>query len=107
MTQMKNQETDTALILEGELKRRVREVVSKIVRMEVAEAIRKEMSHHKEQMLMEVSIKVGQMLRGIEEDGRKPLWVSGPQTMKQFGLSSDSLTTSEGEPVKEIDHAVR
>ena len=35
-------------------------------------------------MLMEVSIKVGQMLKGIEEEGRQPLWVSGPQTMKEF-----------------------
>jgi hypothetical protein len=104
---MTNQETDTALILEGELKRRVREVASDIIREAVAEAIKQEMAKNKHDMLMEVSIKVGQMLRGIEKDGRQPLWVSGPETMNQFGLSVDSLTTSEGELSKELDHAIR
>jgi len=81
---MTNQETDTALILENELKRRVREVATTIIQQEVAAAIEREMSRRKDQMLMEVSIKVGQMLKGIEEEGRQPLWVSGPQTMKEF-----------------------
>lgn len=81
---MTNQETDTALILENELKRRVREVATTIIHQEVAAAIEREMSRRKDQMLMEVSIKVGQMLKGIEEEGRQPLWVSGPQTMKEF-----------------------
>lgn len=81
---MTNQETDTALILENELKRRVREVATTIIHQEVAVAIEREMSRRKDQMLMEVSIKVGQMLKGIEEEGRQPLWVSGPQTMKEF-----------------------
>lgn len=81
---MTNQETDTALILENELKRRVREVATGIIQKEVAAAIEKEMTQHKDRMLMEVSIKVGQMLKGIEEEGRQPLWVSGPQTMKEF-----------------------
>jgi hypothetical protein len=95
MNAMTNQETDTALILENELKRRVREVASGIIRQEVADAIAKEMSRHKDHMLMEVSIKVGQMLKVVEEEGRQPLWVSGPETMKQFGLSTDSLQTFE------------
>lgn len=81
---MTNQETDTALILENELKRRVREVATTIIQQEVAAAIEREMSRRKDQMLMEVSIKVGQMLKGIEEEGRQPLWVNGPQIMKEF-----------------------
>lgn len=81
---MTNQETDTALILENELKRRVREVATSIIQDEVRRHMEQEFTRRKEHMLMEVSIKVGQMLKGIEEEGRQPLWVTGPETMKEF-----------------------
>jgi hypothetical protein len=90
MTQMSNQETDTALILENELKRRVSEVVQKIA----SDIVRKEMSEkfaqQKEAMLMEVSITVGKHLRLIENEGRKPLWEATPE---EFGLTREDLNS--------------
>lgn len=95
MTTMTNQETDTALILENELKRRVSEVVAGIVHKEVRRQMEKVFTEQKANMLMEISLNVGKMLRVIEEEGRNPLWVSGPQAMKEFKLTTDSLQTFE------------
>ena len=81
---MTNQETDTALILENELKRRVSEVVAGIVHNEVKRQMEEVFAEQKAHMLMEISINVGKMLRVIEEEGRNPLWVSGPEAMKEF-----------------------
>ena len=55
----------------------------------------KVLAEHIVHMLMEISIQVGNMLRVIEEEGRNPLWVAGPEAMKQFGLSTKSLQTFE------------
>ena len=74
MTQMTNQETDTALILEGELKRRVREIVEPLVVDMVRRIIREELSKNKAEMMLEVAVSVGKMLRVVEQEGRKPLW---------------------------------
>lgn len=74
MTQMTNQETDTALILEGELKRRVKEVLGSVVHTVVQEQMKQAFANQKAEMLMEVSIAVGKMLRVVEEEGRRPLW---------------------------------
>ena len=71
---MTNQETDTALILEGELKRRVREIVEPLVVDMVRRIIREELSKHKAEMMLEVAVSVGKMLRVVEQEGRKPLW---------------------------------
>ena len=71
---MTNEETDTALILEGELRRRVTEVMGTIVHKAVSKAMEAHFNQHKSAMLLEISVAVGKMLRGIEEDGRKPLW---------------------------------
>ena len=81
---MTNQETDTALILENELKRRVKEVVSTIVNLEVDSAITRRLGMEKEKMMMEISIKIGQMLQTIEKEGREPLWVTGPEAVKSI-----------------------
>lgn len=81
---MTNEQTDTALILENELKRRVKEVVSTIVSLEVDNAISRRMGTEKEKMMMEISIKIGQMLQTIEKEGRQPLWVTGPEAMKSI-----------------------
>ena len=104
MTQMTNQETDTALILENELTRRVKEVVRGIVKDVVAEQMREEFAKQKESMLMEVSITVGKHLRLIENEGRKPLWESTPE---EFGLTSAIFNTSHIEPAKETPNALR
>ena len=74
MAQMTNQETDTALILEGELKRRVREIVEPLVVDMVRRIIREELSKNKAEMMLEVAVSVGKMLRVVEQEGRKPLW---------------------------------
>jgi hypothetical protein len=101
MNEMTNQETDTALILENELKRRVKEVVQQvayeIVRKEMGEAFAKQ----KETMLMEVSLTVGKHLLLIENEGRKPLWESTPE---EFGLTRDELYTQH---TQKVDHALR
>jgi hypothetical protein len=88
MNEMTNQETDTALILENELKRRVKEVAVRIVHDIVREEMRAEFAKQKEAMLMEISITVGKHLRLIENDGRKPLWEATPE---EFGLTRESI----------------
>lgn len=85
MNQMTNEETDTALILEGELKRRVKEVTGNILQVEIEAAVQRRFAKEKEMMLLEISLKIGKMLQDIEKEGRQPLWVTGPEAMKTFG----------------------
>ena len=82
---MTNEETDTALILENELKRRVKQIATEMVADLVDHAMQRRFAAEKEKMLMEISIKIGQMLQTIEKEGRQPLWVTGPEAMKPFG----------------------
>lgn len=96
MTQMTNEETDTALILEGELKRRVTEVLGQIVHNVVRREMQTQFAEQKSNMLMEISIAVGKMMRVMEEEGRNPLWEATPA---EFGLTREELTThSIGNP---------
>ena len=74
MNEMSNQETDTALILENELKRRVREVAIDIVRAEIRKEVKQLFLDQKDSLMFEISVKIGQMLKMIEEEDRKPLW---------------------------------
>ena len=99
---MTNQETDTALILENELKRRVEQVVRGIATDIVRKEMREEFARQKEAMLMEVSITIGKHLRLIENEGRRPLWEATPE---EFGLTKEDLNTHM--LGKEIDHAIR
>lgn len=101
MTQMTNQETDTALILENELKRRVEEVVRSSVGPIIKEEVRKIFIEQKDSMLMEVSITVGKTLQVIENEGRKPLWESTPE---EFGLTREDLNTQH---IEKMTYAVR
>jgi hypothetical protein len=87
---MENQETDTALILENELKRRVTEVLGTIVHKVVKKQLEQAFSEQKHQMMMEISIAVGKMLRVVEEEGRNPLWTATPE---EFGLKKEDLNT--------------
>jgi len=100
--QMPNDEVDTALILEGELKRRVKEVARTVVRDEVRAQMEALFMEKKADMLMEVCIAVGKTLRVIENEGRTPLWESTPE---DFGLTHEELNRSHIE--KDTDHAVR
>ena len=74
MNQMTNEETDTALILEGELKRRVTEILAVVVRKVVDKSVEAHFAQHKSAMMLEVAVSVGKMLRVVEQEGRKPLW---------------------------------
>ena len=94
--QMPNDEIDTALILEGELKRRVKEIAVTVVRDEVKRQMDELFNARKADMLMEVCIAVGKTLRVIENEGRKPLWEATPE---DFNFLNESK--------KDIDHAVR
>lgn len=95
MSQMTNEEADTALILENELKRRVTEVLGPIVHRVVNKSMEAHFAQHKSEMMLEISVAVGKMLRGIEDDGRKPLWEANPEEFNAVNLK------------KRTDHAVR
>lgn len=103
---MTNQETDTALILENELKRRVTEVLSGVVHKVVREQIEKTFAEQKHHMLMEISIAVGKMLRVMEEEGRNPLWEASPSDFGFNRKELETFKTAEFEPAKDIDHAL-
>lgn len=90
MSTMTNQETDTALILENELQRRVKQVLAGVVHDVVKQVMEKQFAMQKEAMLMEVSLSVGKMFKVIEEEGRKPLWEATPE---EFGLTKEDLAT--------------
>jgi hypothetical protein len=87
---MENQETDTALILENELKRRVTEVLGTIVYKVVREQMKAAFAEQKANMLMEISIAVGKILRVVEEEERNPLWTATPE---EFGLKKEDLNS--------------
>jgi len=90
MNEMTNQETDTALILENELQRRVREVTRAIIQDEIRKEVKKIFLEQKDSMLMEVCISVGKTLKVVENEGRKPLWEATPE---EFGLTQEALNT--------------
>jgi len=98
MTQMTNQETDTALILENELTRRVREVMQGIVWEIVDAEFKKRFTESKESLMMEIAISVGNMIRLAEKEGRKPLWECN---LEEFGITKENLNTHHlGEGIK-------
>jgi uncharacterized membrane protein len=87
---MENQETDTALILENELKRRVIEVLGTVVHKVVREQMKAQFTEQKANMMLEISVAIGKMLRVVEEEGRNPLWTATPE---EFGLKKEDLNT--------------
>ena len=74
MNQMTNEETDTALILENELKRRVQFIVERVVVNMVGKIIHDELNKYKAEMMMEISIAIGKSLKVVAKENRKPLW---------------------------------
>ena len=105
---MTNEETDTALILENELKRRVKEVVERIVVNMVGKIIHDELNKYKSEMMLEVAISVGKMLRLVEQEGRKPLWEATPEEfgMTQQDLNTHALGRKEGYNHPKLDNAI-
>jgi len=108
MNQMTNEETDTALILENELKRRVNEVVERVVVNMVGKIIHEELNKYKAEMMMEICVAVGKIMRVAENEERKPLWEATPE---EFGLTAKQLGTHalgrrEGHQHDELDTAL-
>jgi hypothetical protein len=99
--QMPNSEVDTAIILEGEIKRRVKEVATTVVRDEVRRQMDFLFAEQKAKMMMEISINIGKMLNMVEKEDRKPLWESTPE---DFGLTSELNIRMRGE---ESENAIR
>lgn len=99
---MENVEVDTAIILEGQIKERVQLIVAEEVRRAVVNHIGKIINDEKNKMMMEVAIKIGQMLKGYEAEGRKPLWESSPE---DFGMTANDVKQRFGskEVVPNID----
>ena len=52
----------------------MREIVEPLVVDMVRRIIREELSKNKAEMMLEVAVSVGKMLRVVEQEGRKPLW---------------------------------
>ena len=93
--QMENQQNiDSMLLLEGKLQERVNKLIGhtvertivNIIGKQIQEAIKRE----KDEMLLEIAIKVGQMLKNVEKDERRPLWESTPE---EFKLTDAQLNT--------------
>ena len=99
---MPNDEVDTAIILEGEIRRRVREVATTVVREEVARQMGVLFAEQKAKMMMEISINIGKMLNLIEKEDRKPLWEASPE---EFGLTREELNRSNIK--KDAEYAIR
>lgn len=100
---MPNDEIDTALILEGELKRRVREVAHAVVGEEVKRQMGVIFAEQKAKMMMEISINIGKMLNLIEKEDRKPLWESTPE---EFGLTHEDLNRSSIRRLDDIQQEI-
>jgi len=92
MNEMTNQETDTALILENELKRRVSAVVRSELAGTVHQIVKKELDTYKNEMMTEIMLSIGKALQQIEKEGRTPLWEGQPPT-EMFGLTKEDLNT--------------
>lgn len=85
--QMEDQQNiDSMLLLEGKLQERVNKLIGttvertivNIIGKQIQEAIKRE----KEEMLLEIAIKVGQMLKNVDKDERKALWEYTPDELK-------------------------
>lgn len=92
MSEMTNQETDTALILENELKRRVTEVVRMELATTVHQIVHKELNKYKSEMMTEIMLSIGKALRQIELEDRKPLWEAKPE---DFNLTAKDMETQD------------
>lgn len=84
----KQENIDAMLLLEGRLQERVGEIVDAEIKRSVVNIIGKiiydTLEKEKASMMMEIAIKVGQMLKGIEAENRKPLWET---TEEQLNIS--------------------
>jgi hypothetical protein len=107
--QMEDQQNiDSMLILEGKLQERVNKLIGNnvertiinIIGKQIQEAIKRE----KAEMMLEIAVKVGQMLKAVEKDERRPLWESTPEEFKLTHADLNSHMVS-GKISKENDDA--
>lgn len=100
---------DSAIILEGKIKERVAKIVRDEVVRIAGSLVQEAYAEYKNQMMMEISIKLGQILRNVEMEGRKPLWETDPN---EFGMTPEDFKPHKFSPdrnngaVKEINNAV-
>jgi siroheme synthase (precorrin-2 oxidase/ferrochelatase) len=90
-----NEQLDVALTLEEGLQKRIREHASPIVNSMVKHEIEKHFTAMKENMMMELSLTIGRLLKSIEDENRRPLWESTPE---DFGLTKKQLISSQARP---------
>lgn len=100
---MENHEVDSAILLEGEIKRRVQEIVRGEVERAVVNHIGKVIREEKERMMMEISIAIGKSMRLANEENRKPLWESTPE---EFGLTSEELNRSSIRRLDDVQNEI-
>ena len=96
---MENKEIDAALLLEGELKRRVKEIVTAQIEETLVKHVGGIIRQEKESLIMEVAMAVGKIVRLAEEEGRKPLWQSTPE---EFGMTQEDVNRSSIRRLTEI-----
>jgi len=93
--QMEDQQNiDSMLLLEGKLQERVNKLIGTTIERTIVNMIGREIQaaikREKEEMLLEIAIKVGQMLKNVGKDERRPLWESTPE---EFKLTDADLNT--------------
>ena len=85
--EMDNEAKDAALILENELQRRVEIVLRSSLPGLIAREVEKHIRDQKVNMMQEIAISIGKLLRSVEGEGRRPLWESKPEDFK--GVQDD------------------
>lgn len=88
---MENHEVDSAILLEGEIKRRVKEIVTGQIEEALVRHVGGIIRQEKEALIFEIATAVGKIIRLAEEEGRKPLWQTTPE---EFGLTKEELNRS-------------
>ena len=92
MSEITNTETDTALLLENELKRRVKEVTRAEMAAVVHEVIAEKFNAKKAEIMTEIMLAVGKALHMIDKEERRPLWEAKPE---DFNLTAKDMETQD------------
>ena len=90
MEELDQESVDAAIILENKIRERVSEIVRHEVDKTVVNIIGKVFKQQQEAMMMEIAIKIGQIMRTTDNEQRKPLWESKPE---DFGLTTEELNS--------------
>ena len=107
-----NQSVDMAVILEGRIKERVDETVTRLIepliRRAVSEYVAVRFAAEKETMLLEIATTMGKILGQAQEENRKALWEYTPE---ELNLTPEMLGQAFGNPEfnppKEPEDAIR